>query len=96
MKGGENVKNNQRKEISIRNLKLSEGTSRNRCIHSRIDVRAMSVKGKLVRIKMSHTNFDYEYQKRILHSILNYLQTKNGGADVGYADMDNVISSETK
>ena len=28
--------------------------------------------------------------------ILNYLQTKNGGAYVGYADMDNVISSETK
>ena len=54
MKGEENVKDNQRKEISIRNLKLSEGTSRNRCIHSRIDVRAMSVKGKLVRIKMSH------------------------------------------
>ena len=44
MKGEENVKDNQRKEISIRNLKLSEGTSRNRCIHSRIDVRAMSVK----------------------------------------------------
>ena len=64
MKGGENVKDNQRKEISIRNLKLSEVTSRNRCIHSRIDVRAMSVKGKLVRIKMSHTNFDYEYRKR--------------------------------
>ena len=37
-----------------------------------------------------------EYRKRILHSILNYLQTKNGGAYVGYADMDNVISSETK
>ena len=51
MKGGENVKDNQRKRISIRNLKLSEGTSRNRCIHSRIDVRAMSVKGKLVRKK---------------------------------------------
>ena len=96
MKGGENVKDNQRKEISIRKLKLSEGTSRNRCIHSRIDVRAMSVKGKLVRIKMSHTNFDYEYRKRILHSILSYLQTKNGGAYVGYADMDNVISSGTK
>ena len=96
MKGEENVKDNQRKEISIRNLKLSEGTSRNRCIHSRIDVRAMSVKGKLVRIKMSHKNFDYEYRKRILHSILNYLQNKNGGAYVGYADMDNVISSETK
>ena len=97
MKGGENVKDNQRKEISIRNLKLSEGTSRNRSIHSRIDVRAMSVKGKLVRIKkMSHTNFDYEYRKRILHSILNYLQTKNGGSYVGFADMDNVISSETK
>ena len=45
MKGGENVKDNQRKGISIRNLKLSEGTSRNRCIHSRIGVRAMSVKG---------------------------------------------------
>ena len=58
MKGGENVKDNQRKEISIRNLKLSEGTSRNRCIHSRIDVRA--------------------------------------SAYVGYADMDNVVSSETK
>ena len=96
MKGGENVKDNQRKETSIRNLKLSEGTSRNRCIHSRINVRAMSVKGKLVRIKMSHTNFDYEYRKRILHSILNYLQTKNGSAYVGYVDMDNVISSETK
>ena len=93
---GENVKDNQRKEILIRNLKLSEGTSRHRCIHSTIDDRAMSVKGKLVRIKMSHTNFDYEYRKRILHSILNYLQTKNGGAYVGYADMDNVVSSETK
>ena len=31
-----------------------------------------------------------EYRKRILHSILNYLQTKNGGAYVGYEDMDNV------
>ena len=63
MKGGENFKDNQRKEISIRNIKLSEGTSRNRCIHSRIDVRAMSVKGKLFRIKMSHTEntaFDSE------------------------------------
>ena len=28
--------------------------------------------------------------------ILKYLQTKNVGAYVGYADMDNVISSETK
>ena len=37
-----------------------------------------------------------EYRKRILHSILNYLQTKNGDAYVGYADMENVISSETK
>ena len=37
-----------------------------------------------------------EYRKRTLHSIMNYLQTKNGGACVGYADMDNVISSETK
>ena len=27
---------------------------------------------------------------------MNYLQTKNGDAYVGYADMDNVISSETK
>ena len=45
MKGGENVKDNQGWEFLIRNLKLSEGTSRNRCIHSRIDVRAMSVKG---------------------------------------------------
>ena len=57
LKDGENLKDNQRKEISIRN-KLSEGTSRNRCIHSRIYVRAMSVKGKYVRIKMSHTNFE--------------------------------------
>ena len=37
-----------------------------------------------------------ECRKRILHSILNYLQTINGGAYFGYADMDNVISSETK
>ena len=59
MKGEENVKDNQRKEISIRDLKLSEGTSRNRCIHSCIDVKAMSVNGKLVRIKTSHKNFDY-------------------------------------
>ena len=29
---------------------------------------------------------------RILHSILNYLQTKNGDAYVGYADMENVIT----
>ena len=58
MKGGENVKDNQGREISIRNLKLSEGTSRNCCIHIRIHVRAMSVKGKLVRIKMSHKNLD--------------------------------------
>ena len=34
-------KSDQRKEISIRNVKLSEGTSRNCCIHSRIDIRAM-------------------------------------------------------
>ena len=39
LKDGENVKDNQRKEISIRNIKLSERTSRNRCIYSRIDVR---------------------------------------------------------
>ena len=58
LKDGENLKDYQRKEISIRNIKLSEDTSRNRCIQSRIDVRAMSVKGKLVRIKMSHTNFE--------------------------------------
>ena len=58
MKDGENFKDNQRKEISIRNIDVSEGTSKNCCIHSRIDVRAMSVKGKLVRIKMSHTNFE--------------------------------------
>ena len=58
LKDGENLKDNQRKEISITNIKLSEGTSRNRCTHSRIYVRAMSVKGKLVRIKMSHTNFE--------------------------------------
>ena len=48
LKDGENLKYNQRKEISIRNIKLSEGTSRNRCIQSGIDVRAMSVEGKLV------------------------------------------------
>ena len=70
MKGGENVKDNQRKGISIRNLKLSEGTSRNRCIHIRIDVRAMSVKGKLVRIKMGHTNFDFEYRNTSFDSDL--------------------------
>ena len=55
LKDGENVKDNQRKEISIRNIKLSECTSRNRCIYSRRDVRDMSVKGMLVRIKMSHS-----------------------------------------
>ena len=55
LKDGENVKDNQRKEISIRNIKLSECTSRNRCIHSRIDVRDMSVKGTLVRIEVSHS-----------------------------------------
>ena len=55
LKDGENVKDNQRKEISIRNIKLSERTSRNRCIYSRRDVRDMSVKGMLVRIKMSHS-----------------------------------------
>ena len=55
LKDGENVKDNQRKEISIRNIKLSDCTSRNRCIHTRIDVRDMSVKGTLVRIKMSHS-----------------------------------------
>ena len=58
LKDGENVKGNQRKEISIKNIKnikLSERTSRNRCIYSRIDVRDMSVKGMLVKIKMSHS-----------------------------------------
>ena len=35
-----------------------------------------------------------EYRKRILHSILNYLQTKNGGAYVGYEDMDNVRQNQ--
>ena len=51
LEDGENVKDNQRKEISIRNIKLSECTSRNRCIHSSIYVRDMSVKGTLVRIR---------------------------------------------
>ena len=55
LEDGENVKDNQRKEISIRNIKLSECTSRNRCIHSGIYVRDMSVKGTLVRIRMSHS-----------------------------------------
>ena len=39
LKDGENVKDNQRKEISIRNIKLSKRTSRNCCIYSSIDVR---------------------------------------------------------
>ena len=51
LKDGENEKDNERKEISIRNIKLSERTSRNRCIYSRIDVRDMSVKGTFVRLK---------------------------------------------
>ena len=55
LKDGENVKAKQRKEISIKNVKLSECTSRNCCIHSRIDVRDMPVKGTLVRIKTSHS-----------------------------------------
>ena len=55
LKDGENVKDNQRKDLLIRYIKLSERTSRNRCIYSRIDVRDMSVKGMLVRIKMSHS-----------------------------------------
>ena len=58
LKDGENVKDNQRKEISIRNIKLSERTSRNRCIYSRIDVRDMSVKGMLVRIKNESFTFE--------------------------------------
>ena len=52
------LKDNQSNEITIKNIKLSECMSRNCCIHSRIDVRAKSVKGGLVRIKMSHTNFE--------------------------------------
>ena len=58
LKDRENLKDNLRKEISARNIKLSEGTSRDRCIHSRIDVRALSVKGKLIIIKTSHANFE--------------------------------------
>ena len=52
------LKDNQSNEITIKDMKLSERMSRNCCIHSRIDVRAKSVKGRLVRIKMSHTNFE--------------------------------------
>ena len=49
LKDGENLKDNQRNEISIiRNIKLSERTSRNRRTHSRIDVRAKSVKVSLL------------------------------------------------
>ena len=55
LKDGENVKDDQRKEISIRKIKLSERTSRNRCIYSRIDVRDMSVKCMFVRIKISQS-----------------------------------------
>ena len=51
LKDGENLKDNQKNEISIRNIKLSERMSKYRCIHSRIDVRTMSVKGELVRKK---------------------------------------------
>ena len=58
LKSPENFNDNQRNEISIRNIKLSERTSRNRYIHSRTDVIAKLVKGKLVSIKMSHTNFE--------------------------------------
>ena len=58
LKDGENFKDNQRNETSTRNIKLSERMSRKRCIHSRIDVRAKPVKCKLVRTKMSHTNFE--------------------------------------
>ena len=42
---GENLKDNQRNEISIRSIKLSVRTSRNHCIFMRIAVRAKSVKG---------------------------------------------------
>ena len=58
LKDGKNLKDNQRNKISISKIKLSERTSRNRCIHSSIVVRAESVKGKLVKIKMRHTNFE--------------------------------------
>ena len=57
LKYRENLKDIQTNEISIRKIKLSERTSRNRCIHNRIDVRVKSLKGKLVRIKMSHKHF---------------------------------------
>ena len=40
----EGEKDNPRNEISIRNIKLSEHMSRNRCIHSRIHVRAKNSK----------------------------------------------------
>ena len=58
LKDGENLKDIPRNEISIKNIKLSERTSRIRCIHNRIDVRAKSVKGKLVRIQTIHTNIE--------------------------------------
>ena len=48
MKCGENFKDNQRKEISIRNIKLSEGTSRNRRIHSRIVLEPCQLKVSLL------------------------------------------------
>ena len=44
LKDRENVKDNQRKEISIRNIKLSERTSRNRCIYSKIGVETCQLK----------------------------------------------------
>ena len=58
LKVREKFKDNQRNEISIRTIKHSDCTSRNRCIHSRTDVIAKSVKGKLVSIKMSRLNFE--------------------------------------
>ena len=60
LKDPENFDDNQRNKISIRNIKLSERTSRNHCIHSRTDVTAKPVKGKLVSLKMSHTNLKKE------------------------------------
>ena len=48
LKDEDNLKDNQRNEISIRNIKLSERTSRNHSINSRIDVRAKSVKVSLL------------------------------------------------
>ena len=48
LKDGEKIKDNQRNEISIRNIKSSERTSRNRCIHSRIDIEPSQLKVSLL------------------------------------------------